>query len=143
MQEESAQQAAPQQALQQTEAGKASEATQDRAGPKSKDCVDRPTLTAPHTHDSKHPRPVQVGAPTFHGENIEGESQVKAWLPITPPDDRRFSDLVEFFWQGATALKRPRPLSHSPTEPEDSEIESESWAAKSFTLPLRDQVKGV
>ncbi len=35
------------------------------------------------------------------------------------------SDLVEFLWQGAAALKRPRPLSRSPTEPDDSE----SWAA--------------
>jgi hypothetical protein len=54
----------------QTEAGKTSEPTQDRAGAKSMDPIDSPSLTAPH-HDSRYARP--VGATAFQGVTIEGE----------------------------------------------------------------------
>ena len=61
----------------QTEAGKTWEATLDRAGAKSKDSIDRPSLTAP---DHVYPSSVlqSGGATLFQGVTIEGESQVKS-----------------------------------------------------------------
>ena len=76
-QQESAQQAEPRWTVMQTEAGKTWEATLDRAGAKSKDSIDRPSLTAP---DHVYPSSVlqSGGATLFQGVTIEGESQVKS-----------------------------------------------------------------
>lgn len=137
-----AQPAEPRRTFMQSEAVKTcAEPTQDRAGASFMDPMDSPT--APH-HDSRHARP--VGASTFQGVAIEGEpgegrqAQVKSFAANSRPmiGAASISDLVEFWWQGAAALKRPRPLSRSPTEPDDSE----PWAAQSITLPFTDPVKG-
>jgi len=138
-----AQPAEPRRTFMQSEAVKTSEPTQDCAGSKFMDPIDSPSLTAPH-HNSRHARP--VGASTFQGVAIEGEpgegseAQVKSFAANSRPmiGAASISDLVEFWWQGAAALKRPRPLSRSPTESDDSE----SRAAQSIALPFTDPVKG-
>ena len=125
--QKSVQSAEPRRTFMQTEAGKTSEPTQDRAGAKSMDPIDSP-------------------ATAFQGVTIEGEpgeggseAQVKSFAAKSRPmiGAASISDLVEILWQGSAAMKRPRALSRSATEPDDSE----SWEAQSITLPFTDPVK--
>ena len=141
--QKSVQSAEPRRTFMQTEAEKTSEPTQDRAGAKSMDPIDSPSLTAPH-HDSRNASP--VGATIFQGVTIEGEPgeggsevQVKSFAAKSRPmiGAASISDLVEILWQGSAAMKRPRALSRSATEPDDSK----SRETQSITLPFTDPVK--